>query len=37
VKIKLKVAPASSIDRTEGWMGDQLKIKVKAIAEKGES
>jgi len=37
VKIKLKVVPASSIDSIEGWMGDQLKIKVKAPPEKGKA
>mgnify|MGYP001821321397 FL=1 len=37
MKIKLKVVPTSSIDTIEGRMGDQLKIKVKAAAEKGKA
>jgi len=37
VKIKLKVIPSSSRDSIEGWMGEHLKIKVKAPPEKGKA
>jgi uncharacterized protein (TIGR00251 family) len=37
VKLKLKVVPSSSRDSIEGWMGEQLKVKVKAAPEKGKA
>ena len=37
MKIKLKVIPSSSRDSIEGWMDEQLKIKVKAPPEKGKA
>ena len=37
MKIKLKVVPSSSRDSIESWMGEQLKIKVKAPPEKGKA
>ena len=37
MKITLKVIPSSSKDRVEGWMGERLKVKVKAPPEKGKA
>jgi uncharacterized protein len=36
-KISLKVVPSSSRDSIVGWLGDSLKIKVKAPPEKGKA
>jgi uncharacterized protein (TIGR00251 family) len=35
MKLELKVIPASSRDSVVGWLGNALKIKVRAPAEKG--
>jgi uncharacterized protein (TIGR00251 family) len=35
VKITLKVVPSSSRDTVVGWLGDALKLKVRAPPEKG--
>ena len=34
-RISLKVVPGSSRDEVVGWLGDSLKVKVKAPPEKG--
>ena len=34
-RISLKVVPGSSRDEVVGWLGDSLKLKVKAPPEKG--
>jgi uncharacterized protein (TIGR00251 family) len=34
-RISLKVVPGSSRDEVAGWLGDSLKVKVKAPPEKG--
>jgi uncharacterized protein (TIGR00251 family) len=34
-KLNLKVVPGSSRDEIVGWLGDSLKVKVKAPPEKG--
>jgi uncharacterized protein len=36
-KISLKIVPSSSRDSIVGWLGESLKIKVKAPAEKGQA
>ena len=33
--LSVKVVPNSAIDQIVGWLGDDLKIKVTAVAEKG--
>ena len=33
--LSVKVIPNSSVDRVVGWLGDQLKVKVRAQPEKG--
>ena len=35
MKLQIKVIPSSSRDAFAGWLGDTLKIKVKAPPEKG--
>jgi uncharacterized protein (TIGR00251 family) len=35
VKLDLKVVPSSSRDTVVGWLGEALKIKVRAAPEKG--
>jgi len=37
VKLSIKVIPSSSKDCIAGWLGDTLKIKVKAPPEKGKA
>jgi len=37
MKLKIKVIPSSSKDCIAGWLEDTLKIKVKALAEKGKA
>jgi len=37
VKLRIKVIPSSSTDCIAGWLGDTLKIKVKAPPEKGKA
>lgn len=37
MKLSVKVLPASSKDSVAGWLGDILKIKVRAPAEKGKA
>lgn len=37
VKLSLKVVPGSSRDAIVGWMGDALKVKVRAPAERGKA
>jgi uncharacterized protein (TIGR00251 family) len=34
-RLRLKVVPGSSRDEIVGWLGDSLKVKVKAPPEKG--
>ncbi len=34
-RLSLKVVPGSSRDEIVGWLGDSLKVKVKAPPEKG--
>ena len=34
-RLSLKVVPGSSRDEIVGWLGDSLKVKVKALPEKG--
>ena len=34
-RLSLKVVPSSSRDEVVGWLGDSLKVKVKAPPEKG--
>ena len=34
-RLSLKVVPGSSRDEIMGWLGDALKMKVKALPEKG--
>ncbi len=34
-RLNLKVVPGSSRDEISGWLGDSLKVKVKAPPEKG--
>jgi uncharacterized protein len=36
-KIRVKVVPSSSRDLVVGWLGESLKIKVKAPPEKGKA
>lgn len=37
MKLQLKVIPSSSRDEISGWLGDTLKLKVKAPPEKGKA
>lgn len=37
VKLALKVVPGSSKDEISGWLGDSLKIRVRAPAESGKA
>ena len=37
MKLDLKVVPGSSRDTVAGWLGDALKIKVKAPPQQGEA
>lgn len=37
MKLKIKVIPSSSKEGIAGWLGDTLKIKVKAAPEKGKA
>lgn len=37
MKLHIKVIPSSSKDCIAGWLGDTLKVKVKAPAEKGKA
>ena len=37
MKLSVKVVPASSRDSIAGWLGETLKIKVKAPPEKGKA
>ena len=37
LKMSLKVIPGSSRDQIVGWLGDALKIKVRAKAEQGKA
>jgi uncharacterized protein len=36
-RLSLKVVPGSSRDEVVGWLGDSLKVKVKAPPEKGKA
>lgn len=36
-RLHLKVVPSSSRDQIVGWLGESLKVKVKAPAEKGKA
>jgi hypothetical protein len=37
VKLALKVVPGASRDEISGWLGDSLKIRVRAPAESGKA
>ena len=37
MKLSLKVVPGSSRDEISGWLGDSLKIRVRAPAESGKA
>jgi uncharacterized protein (TIGR00251 family) len=37
MKLPLKVVPASSRDRIAGWLGERLKVRVRAPAERGKA
>ena len=37
MKLSLKIVPGSSRDAIVGWLGDDLKIKVRAKAEQGKA
>jgi uncharacterized protein len=37
MKLQLKVVPKSSTDRIAGWMGDALKVCVRAAPERGKA
>ena len=37
MKLRIKVIPSSSNDCITGWLGDTLKVKVKAPPEKGKA
>ena len=37
MKLQIKVIPSSSKDCISGWLGDSLKIKVKAPADRGKA
>jgi len=37
VKLSLKVVPGASSDEISGWLGDSLKVRVRAPAESGKA
>lgn len=37
MRIPLKVVPGSSRDEISGWLGDSLKVRVRAVAEAGKA
>jgi len=37
VKLRIKVVPGSSRSRVDGWLGDTLKVRVTAPAERGKA
>lgn len=37
MKLKIKVIPGSSKDCIMGWLGDAVKVKIKAAAENGKA
>ena len=37
IKLKVKAVPGSSGNRIEGWLGDTLKVRVTAPAERGKA
>lgn len=37
IKLPIKVVPASSRDGVTGWLGDALKVRVRAPAERGKA
>ncbi len=37
MKLAVKVVPGSSQDRIAGWLGDELKIRVRQIPENGKA
>ncbi len=37
IKLALKVVPGSSRDQISGWLGETLKVKVRAPAERGKA
>jgi uncharacterized protein (TIGR00251 family) len=37
MRVSLKVVPGSSRDEIPGWLGDSLKVRVRAVAEAGKA
>gem|GEM_PF-630379 len=37
MRIPLKVVPGASCDEISGWLGDSLKVRVRAVAEAGKA
>ena len=37
MKLAVKVVPGSSQDRISGWLGDELKIRVRQVPENGKA
>jgi len=37
MKLSVKVVPGSSQERIAGWLGDELKIRVRQVAEHGKA